>query len=534
MIKRKTLPVKTCVFVQMTRPECRYLLVERNESAPIVLAGGAFEVQTTSLAEELRDHLAEQNQRVRHAILLLPRSELESAALNLPPSSESELPALVQTALLQEQEDSDIQRVSDYLITHQDTQSTEVTAFSVDSKSLTQWTDQFKAAGMTLIGVTFSGTAPGEMLPSARTRTDDTNVVITVSDQDLDLVVSTGERPLLFRTVPWSTEDDHQLADRLAEEIPRTISLAHRLGEDDAPRVFLVGELSEFESELGLLSDLLSYSVIMVDPWDLVQSRTSLADASRYGNLVGIALVWNRQGLRLNFLAPRRPPAPASPLRKFALVGAAVAALLLGLGYQIYSARADQLSELEQRQKKYNDLVKRANKARGQKMLVDAVTQWRQDDVAWLDEWRRLSEQLPPSEQALVRKMNLMIDAQGQGVINLSVQVSKPEVVTMLEDALRVDSRSVSSNRVSESDEKSKLPWGFDTKVVFHPATPPDLPQFDLETKDGEASEKKSPTANSKQSSKSNSKDESPPDKKSSKKNAPETPKTDSKGEQAS
>lgn len=465
-----------CLFIQASRTDCRYVVVERSQAAPKLLGGGSFELQEQPLTAQVRDHAAAQNLRVRHAVLLLPRSELEMVSLHLPPASESELPELVQGALLQEQDDAATRPVSDFLITHHDGESTEVTVFSVDESSVDRWKAEFKAAGLNLIGVTFSGAGAAEMLPAILSDMDQTNVVITMSDQDLDLVVSTGARPVLFRTIPWSAEDDHQLADRLGEEIPRTISLAHHLREDDSPRIHLAGDLGEYESQLRSLSELIADPVSMIDPLDLVQSRTTLANPSRYANLIGVALAWNRGGLSLNLLAPRRPAVPAGPWRKLAVAGALVAVIVLMLGYQVWSERSAELHAIEDRQQKLKKLSKRADKSRELQALADAISDWRRDDIAWIDELRGLAERLPSSDQALVRKMNLSIDAQRQGIIDLSVQVSKPEIVTLLEDALRAGERSVSSKRVSESDEKSKLPWGFDTRVVFQPAELPDLP----------------------------------------------------------
>ena len=62
---------------------------------------------------------------------------------------------------------------------------------------------------------------------------------------------------------------------------------------------------------------------------------------------------------------------------------------------------------------------------------------------------------------------------------DLAVQVSQPEVVAHLEDALRDERHSVSSKRVTESDEKAKLPWAFETRIAFQPADLPELPPPD-------------------------------------------------------
>lgn len=62
-----------CLFIQASRTDCRYVVVERSQAAPKLLGGGSFELQEQPLTAQVRDHAAAQNLRVRHAVLLLPR-----------------------------------------------------------------------------------------------------------------------------------------------------------------------------------------------------------------------------------------------------------------------------------------------------------------------------------------------------------------------------------------------------------------------------------------------------------------------------
>ena len=63
----------------------------------------------------------------------------------------------------------------------------------------------------------------------------------------------------------------------------------------------------------------------------------------------------------------------------------------------------------------------------------------------------------------------------GNGVIDLGVQVSEPEVVARLEDAVRDARHSISSKRVSETGGQQKLPWAFETQIIFKPSELPEL-----------------------------------------------------------
>ena len=57
----------------------------------------------------------------------------------------------------------------------------------------------------------------------------------------------------------------------------------------------------------------------------------------------------------------------------------------------------------------------------------------------------------------------------GYGVVDLSVQVSSPDVVTELEAAIRDDRHSVTSKRVAEVSDSENLNWSFETRITFRP-----------------------------------------------------------------
>ncbi len=472
-------PPKTCMFVQCTQPIHRYLLVERASPVPRILAAGSLDAEDSRpLAEQLQEQLATHKVRCRQAVLLLPRGELEVTSHQLPPATKSELPELVYNATAAEFDDTAGEQINDFLVTHQDDTGCETLVFSMPDQRIKDYVASFKTAGMKLLGITFSGLGSVELLKRVIQRPAATAVSVAIGDADVDLAVTENGRAVMFRSIPCSAEEDHVRAERLGTEVRRTLALAHH-GADEPTRLYLIGDVETHEKLAQLLAEQLSVSASVVNPLNHVELATDIESSSRYANLIGMACAWNGAGLELNFLAPRRPPRKASPWRRVAFWGAIAATVLVGISFVAWKDRTDELAAIDQQKQHLKQLAGRANKALAAQDVADAIDAWRTDDIAWLDELRELSERLPGGEQALIRRMSMSTDASGKGVIDLAVQVSQPEVVAHLEDALRDERHSVSSKRVTESDEKAKLPWAFETRIAFQPADLPELPPPD-------------------------------------------------------
>lgn len=477
-------PPKTCLFVQCTQPVRRYLLVERASPFPRILAAGSFDADDgRPLAAQLQEQLATQKICCRQAVLLLPRSELEVTSHQLPPAKKDELPELVYNAAASEFDDAAGQHVSDFLVTHRDDTGCEVLVFSLRDQRISDFVSSFKAAGMKLLGITFSGLGSVELLEQVIQRPASTAVTVAIGDADVDLAVTENGRAVMFRSIPCSSEDDRVRAERLGAEVRRTLALAHHAA-DEPTRLYLIGDVGTHEQLAQLLAEQLSVSASVVNPLNHVELATDIESPSGYANLIGMACAWNGEGLELNFLSPRRPPRKASPWRRVAFWGAIAATVFVGISFVAWKDRTDELAAIAQQKQHLEQLAGRANKALELKDVADAVDAWRSDDIAWLDELRDLSERLPGGEQVLIRRMSMSTDSLGNGVIDLAVQVSQPEVVANLEDALRDERHSVSSKRVTESDEQAKLPWAFETRIAFKPADLPELPPPDEAAQD--------------------------------------------------
>lgn len=463
MINRKK--ASNCVLVQWREDNCRFIVVDQVDKRPRLLNAGLITcADPTELGERLSEEMAGRKIHCRQVVLLLPRSELDVTAISLPAASDEELPQLVENAVAMEVDEPDLQ-VTDFLVSNRDDSGCEAFAFSLRKAKLDTFRDSITDAGFRLSAVTHGGLGVVELLRHLAPKSDGVLISVAIGDTGIDLAVSETGKTLVCRNVPMTPgEDGFPL--QLRAEISRSLAMVHK-EEDVSHRLYLFGETEELSELARELSEKLAFSLSIVNPFDRMSAHSQDVDASRFANLVGIAHGWLKQELEVDFLRPKRPVPPAGPWRRVAFWGSVAIVALLALGFVVWDQRDAQLREIAEREEKLKKLQFRAEKARGVQDVVVAVDRWREDEVVWLDELKRLSDSLPIAGDALIRRMNLSTDSSGNGVVDLSVQVSRPEIVAQLEGSVRDDTHSISSKRVAESDATAKFPWTFDTRVVF-------------------------------------------------------------------
>ena len=134
---------------------CRYVVAQKAATGLEVISTGTLEPsQELSLAECLRDELANRKLRCRNVVLLLPRTAIELTSLSVPAATEDELPSLIHHAAALELDDPGTERVTDFFVTREDEDSCEALAYSVSATSFAEHQQSFKDAGFQLTSVT--------------------------------------------------------------------------------------------------------------------------------------------------------------------------------------------------------------------------------------------------------------------------------------------------------------------------------------------------------------------------------------------
>ena len=256
----------------------------------------------------------------------------------------------------------------------------------------------------------------------------------------------------------------------MAAELQRTLAFVG-VADEDSAQVYLIGEKSELIEVASVLAETISSSVSIANACDQidVSELDSFDDAPSYANLIGIASAISSKSLNLDFLNPREISKPPSGMKRIAFWGAIASSVLFLLGFMWYSDNQEQKQAIETKKSSLQRFSKRANKSLEYQDIVDAVHQWQKSDIAWLDEIQDLTQRFPMQSESLVKRMTMSTGNDGYGVVDLSVQVSSPDVVTALEAAIRDDRHSVTSKRVAEVSDSENLNWSFETRIIFRP-----------------------------------------------------------------
>ena len=459
----------TCLFVQATRPTCRYVIVREATTQPICVAAGAFDHgDPETLAERVRDELSSKGLSAARAVLLLPRGDVEVNSLRLPPASDDELPEMVANMLAQQSDDEPT--VHDFIVSDESAEdgSLDVLTFSVARHVLDTWLARFRDQNIRLQAVTFGGIGAVRLLGEVSTNPARTSVVVTTTDQDTDLVVIESARPVLFRTIPRATGGEQFVIDQLAGDIQRTLNLVGQ-PNDEQTRVYLIGTVGEQEDAAKSLSDKLSLSVSLVNPFEQLRGDARVDKPSRFANLIGTATAWNSDKLSVDLLNPRRPAAKPGVVSRYGFWGAVAACLLALGGYLLWEQNQEQKLMVEEQKNQLKRLIKPVKRARQKELIANAVDAWRANEVNWLDELKLLSDRMPPASDATVGSLTLA-SGNGMGRMDMSVEVSEPNVRMALEEAILDERHAIRSKRVTDASNRSSTAFRFQTVVTLKPA----------------------------------------------------------------
>lgn len=468
-LPKKRATAKPVAAVHIGRNEIHYIVAQRRGTALRYLAAGDLTRDTSQdPLQQLADHFKETKVSCQQIVLTLSRTELELTTITLPVAEESELPALVAAEVEQQVGDADGGPVADYLISRRDgNRPTEAIAFSLSDKQLTQWQTRAKQAKLNLVAIVPRLMASVSILKKQDILHNALSVVMSVYSGEVELVVCRNASPMFLRTLRITADDPGVLAEQLGLEIQRSVALAASDPGSEVPELFLVDAINDFQLLLDALMERRIGPIQKVDPlrnWE----RTTEADVRTTceAPLIGALNDYFDDTLAINLLTPKRPVAPPSPWRGRALIGGVASIALFTLGYVLRSDVEKLEAELAGKEATYSERSKMANKLEEKADEARWVERWQSDQVYWLDELQALSSNLPPGQFATIRRLTASAQ-DGNGVIDLSVQVSDPERVAELEKSLRAAQFTVTSKRVSEQGSGEEYPWQFETRALF-------------------------------------------------------------------
>jgi Tfp pilus assembly PilM family ATPase len=260
-----------------------------------------------------------------------------------------------------------------------------------------------KSAGLRLAGVTPRALGTAACLRGLMGRSpltpppepaDAPVAAVVIAGGWAEYCVMRGENMLFARALP--------VGDELAVEVQRNVRVFAGQSQRLPIQALYVGGGVEHAELRRTLQDLADVPVHSFDP--LQGARREDVSERGHGSFAGAAgLLYaqsQRRGLGINFVEPRQPRAPLNPNRRAITIGALAAVFVLFaigvlLAYIIMGRESNrrrmklELAELEQRE---NDLQVDAKNA-------DAVSEWRNSGVDWLDEFHDLAALVPDNDK---------------------------------------------------------------------------------------------------------------------------------------
>ena len=252
-------------------------------------------------------------------------------------------------------------------------------------------------------------------------------------------VVFQGE-PVFMRSPKITRPHDVSVPDfaaRILAELKRTrIAVRNEIQGIDVDEIVLCGSGTMFESLAEQLTKGLETSVRLFDPIKGLTVKARDAD-EQYAALFGaIQQVVRRELFQIDFCNPKKRTEDTSKRNLFTGIAAAAILLVVGLfGYVLYSRMTlnQDVAELKQ---EFAALQKTAGTVVEQKKQLDEIDKWLADDVNWFKQLGWLSENSLPSENMMVRNLDLASTASG-GTIRFVALLSDQSLVSRMQERFR-------------------------------------------------------------------------------------------------
>ncbi|MGD0900702.1 MAG: hypothetical protein ABR915_22955 [Thermoguttaceae bacterium] len=294
-------------------------------------------------------------------------------------------------------------------------------------------------------------------------------LVIDLLDGEADLTALAGGQVVYLRNTRVYKAN---LEEAMLLEIRRTMAaVQNRLRGRRIESVVFCGAGGPQAALARIVHEQLAVATELFDPFDSFELGTELRQSppehpGRFAPLVGAAVAeLDAAGHAIDFLHPRRAPAPPSRRKKW--IAAAVAAAVLLLGYLIYARidRAMLAAEIEQLQKDAPSLEKQAAAADKVRAAAADISKWTDSDIVWLDHFRALSEQFPSARGAVVNQLTFSSSA-GGGEIRLRGLARDHAAIGQMEQQLGGRSRGVIDRGSHEDPSQGPYSWRFETSVL--------------------------------------------------------------------
>ncbi len=483
------------LFVQRGQDHCRYFCASAKQNSFQIAAFGTVDAESSLSA--IVEKLSEKKLKPKGCVFLLPRSEFDVNTFQIPDIEEEDVPQLISNLVSESHESAEI--TTDFVLSSKDENgSRNALSWTLPNSTLADLKSETESNSLKLLAITSQTMGSISLLRSLVKTRSPHAVVVTIANKSIDFSVIYEHKITHVRSIPFASDELQEITPRLISELQRTVAIVGGNNEKGFPRIYLFGDL-ELRKPVGeSLTEEFKVPVSILNPLDDVEFSCEplpVKDCELYAHLIGSAKAVFFDKLDVDLVSPKRAIRKTLPWRKIIWYSIA-GSVLLGLGgFVILDNSNQQIAEVAEKRKQFDELARDARIVIEMKDELATIRAWRKNEVIWLDEIDQLSQQLPPREKSLIRRISMLANADGSSNIDLSVEVAENELVSGLENAIRTDDNKVKSKRVSESSDKTGGKWNFETSIQFT-AKPPKLSFVKTEdqTESPERNKKESPT----------------------------------------
>ncbi|MBI3410659.1 MAG: hypothetical protein HY040_20170 [Planctomycetes bacterium] len=345
------------------------------------------------LGRKLREALKAAGIGAAPVLASIGRDRVILKEIHHPPVPASDEPALVRFQTAKELSESPDDVVIDYTPMTDDRVIVECVAMAVVVRKeiLRSLQGLCKGAGLKLAAVAPRPMGMAGALDRMRRGTVPLGMidaVASVGPRWADLAILRGQTVLLARAL--------SVGPTLAGEIKRSLAVFAAQKELHAQAFFLAGN-GENAALFQTLHETLGIPVHQLDAFSAEDA--SVPAKERGASLTGIGLLhlWGQAGkLPVNLAAPKEPKAPVNSRKRVGVLAAVAAAVMLIFGgvyaNRVMAGKRAKVAELSGARTE----VEAKLKALGQDRVdIDALKEWEQASIPWLDEFYDLSERFP-------------------------------------------------------------------------------------------------------------------------------------------
>ncbi len=444
----------------------------------LVAADGETELPDAEIAQRIAAAVRKRKLAGAETLVAVARASIELKSLSLPPAPDDDVPGLARFQAMREfntlAEDWPLDYIS---LGGSDTEPRTVLAAAIAPQAVKEILAACEPADLDVKHVVLRPCAAASLL---RRRPGECRIrlLLDVLADEADLTVLVGETFVFMRTARLSHGlSDAERTQALVAETRRTmVAVANQLSGQRVEQVCVCGDGVQLKTLATAIEEQIKLPTIVFNPLDGIELSSELrrappADVGRWAPLLGL-LLDEAQGQRhaIDFLDPKKRPAPPSRKMHYAALVASVAVLFVVVVGFIWNDLGNR--DVENTSLAATISANAARNQSGNKSRLDVsndtqaawaeMEAWLAGDVVWIEELARASERVPDAGQMMVTMLAIRSDGNGPA---MTVDGLAKDVATIdaAENSLRDDQHRVESRGSSPDTSRP----GYTRKFTF-------------------------------------------------------------------